>query len=371
MRTKSHTKHTKRLFSPIDNQITRNFQSIQPSKVHCPSKENGRNRHAFVTCAYDHPQTPSHATLPKTFKHVPQTFTTDITHNRALPTQRPTMGGKSISAIRPTQQQHPIMSSHDLLLLSRRIDPQELLTSSPHTSPCKPPLPQQQQQQEEPQSKKRPPKMTKQSDRGDDVVQFVCEPCNKRYKTRNGYSYHIERCKSRRQRLHRQPIEGPPVTIQCVCSESGLEKGTMIECNTCHTWLHLQCVGPIVDESSFACTRCCPQDSNVRLSEMMLCAARDQDFNFMQLLGQKEDVLSNTQWEDEFTQQPTSTASFLQESCCWTTPMADPPSLLFSDNLSLLDDFPSSELLSPSLPQSDWLHFANFEVDFQREDEPP
>lgn len=295
-----------------------------------------------MTSSYDQPQVPISTTLPKTFKHIPQTFTTNGTHDRALPTtQRPTMGGKTISAIRPTHHV-PIMSSQDLLLLSRRIDPQALLTSSPHASPSKPPLPSLSLHHKHPKSKKRQPSTTvvvvpsdttkKMNNNKDDVVQFVCEPCNKRYKTRNGYSYHVERCKSRRS------IRQCEVKIQCICKDSELEKGTMIECNGCHRWLHTQCVGPILDESSYLCTKCCysDQDKVIEAHDWMFMTEQD------------------TQWEDEFI-------TNVQD---W----ADPPSLLFSDNVSLLDDFSSDIISSPLLPPSDWLHFANFEVDFQPED---
>lgn len=289
--------------------MTSSYKSIQPDRK-AVLKEN-RNSHVNVTSAYDHPKA--------TYKHIPQTFTTNIDHERALPTQRPTMGGKTISAIRrPTDIP---LSNKDLLLLSRRIDPQEPL-SSPHASPSKPPLPKKRQRSGS-CAVLLPAKKIKE----DDVVQFVCEPCNKKYKTRNGYTYHVERCKAR--------LNSKKVVIHCICQEEDM--GTMIECIQCNTWLHIKCVGKIVDEASYQCPRCIKD-----------CISSCQDV----LVDGNEDWSSNTQWEDEFTKHtgwPANTTS-------------DPPSLMFSDNL--LDDFSSELVLSPTLAQSDWLHFANFELDF-------
>lgn len=332
--------------------MTRSFKSIQPDRKNV-LKEN-RNSHAFVTSAYDQSNFHSAHQPKATYKHIPQTFTTNVNHERALPTQRPTMGGKTISAIRQASKAVQ-MSCKELKLLSRRIDPHEPL-SSPHASPSKPPLPIISKKRQRP-SQVQPSQPSKITKIDDDVVQFVCEPCNKKYKTRNGYSYHTERCKSR-------PIEPKKAAvIQCICQESTSDNGTMVECINCNTWLHIKCVGIITNESSYYCPRCNTQDGTITLSE--LCQAESNDFNFISLFPDEsineESVLSNTQWEDEFTK----TVIFND----WTPTEPPPPSLLFSDNSSLLDDF-SSDLLSPTLlPQSDWLHFANFEVDFQPQEE--
>lgn len=357
------------------------------------------------------------------YKHIAQTFTTDIDHDRVLPTtQRPTMGGKTISCInhRSTPSSSTVvtsrMSSEELKLLSRRIDPHEPL-SSPHASPTKPPLPV--------LSKKRrrsitttstststnnniytpPPSKIQKTSSSNNITteqqQFVCEPCNKKYKTRNGYQYHSERCKYLR-------LESTiaNTVIQCICKESTtLENSTLIECTRCHTWLHSKCVnnnskvaGSTLDESRFCCPRCLVDDNNdddgevmegehllqngttIKLSE--LCQAKERGKNLLQSFidtthEEEEEPFKEKPIRNEFnfislfsddtltSYSPVLQSSWEQDAFHERQQDEDEeeeeeeiPSLLFSDNM---DDLPSSDL---SLPQSDWFHFANFEDDY-------
>ncbi|ORY91159.1 hypothetical protein BCR43DRAFT_498602 [Syncephalastrum racemosum] len=77
---------------------------------------------------------------------------------------------------------------------------------------------------------------------------YLCEPCNKRYKNRNGLAYHIKRCKFAEEE-----------TVYCShCSASNDEGGTMVQCDDCLGWLHLSCLGlqeTDLDET-YTCARC-------------------------------------------------------------------------------------------------------------------
>lgn len=441
MRTKPIKSLPKDVFSSIDNQKqpstptgTTTFKTIQSDNKHIPiaavvnNKEN-RNSHAFITSSYDCNTIPlkqqQQQQQPRPFyKHIAQTFTTDIDHDRVLPTtQRPTMGGKTISSIHRSTPSSTLvttrMSSEELKLLSRRIDPHEPL-SSPHASPTKPPLPV--------LSKKRrrsittttttstttnnnnnsnsPPaksQKTSSSSSNNNTEQYVCEPCNKKYKTRNGYQYHSERCKYLR---FESTIAN--TVIQCICEDATLENSTLIECTRCNTWLHSKCVnGSTLDESRFCCPRCLADVAEVDEEDVMegehllqngttiklseLCQAKERGKNLLQSFidtrqEEEEDPFKAKPIRNEFnfislfsddtltSYSPVLQSSWEQDTLHAGQPQREEeeeddddegeiPSLLFSDNM---DDLPSSDL---SLPQSDWFHFANFEDDYLAEEQ--
>ncbi len=175
-----------------------------------------------------------------------------------------------------------------------------------------------------------------------------------------------------------------------------------MDCITFDTWLHSTCIGIVSDESQYCCPKCQqePEEEEeehvlqngrtIKLSE--LCQAKERGKNLLQSFKETEYQVTEKPIRNEFNfisvfsddtvlnQSPVlhSNAYPVEEeeeeeeeeeqdfsSCLtnsdWNT---DPPSLLFSDN-----DLPSSDL---SINQADWLHFANFEVDFhigQDEDE--
>ncbi|KAI7901570.1 uncharacterized protein BX663DRAFT_513321 [Cokeromyces recurvatus] len=349
--------------------------------------------------------------MNKAIKVVRQTFTTNKYNDKTeATTERPTMGGKTISAISapPT---HTHMSSQELKLLSRRIDPHEPL-SSPHASPKKPPLPN--------LSRKRPQNRQDEQARMKRVKtayettlnkRYVCEPCHKVYKTRNGLTYHKEKCK-----YQKYNETASKTIIRCICSYPTENKGTMIECTQCHTWLHSKCSGDVTNEESYCCPRCdtsplldttCTSEINKQIEEVKqqqetddghsLYQERDilqsrneseestiqEQFDFINLFS--DDLLDNS--KDGFmmtldslsaVQEPlldndNNNQSLAEEDPSWVNEFSvdlnsshdDTPSLLFSDNnpssSSFLDDF-SADI--PSSPQADWLHLANFEVDF-------
>ncbi|KAG0774687.1 hypothetical protein G6F57_005866 [Rhizopus arrhizus] len=284
----------------------RNFKTIQSSteeQKHTNKRIQIENyRHVFC----DHSKK---TTLMK--KLVPQTFTTNIQHEKVEQTKRPTMGGKTIGSIHKAEP----MSSQELKLLSRRINPHEPLPS-PHASPRKPPL----------------PNINKKST----LRQFICEPCNKHYKTRNGLAYHHERCKYRKTEVK--------VIIQCTCSNNSTE-GTMIECTQCRTWLHMKCVQETVkqqQEDSFVCPRCLPPPPE------------EDSFDFLRFFSDE----SFNAFIDEGT-------SIDFNSVDWCN---DIPSLL--DNYTTSETFSSNNNI-PSSPilQSDWLHFTHLIDDFSNKND--
>ncbi|PHZ09920.1 uncharacterized protein RHIMIDRAFT_40567 [Rhizopus microsporus ATCC 52813] len=296
----------------------RSYKSIQPS----PSLDYANKRAQKEN--YRHIFHENSTKTPSSMKKlVSQTFTTDEHHERVESTKsRPTMGGKTIGSIAKTTDDEPPLSSQELKLLSRRINPLEPLPS-PHASPRKPPLP----------NIKRQHARTR---------QYSCEPCNKHYKTRNGLVYHLERCKHRKLEVK--------VIIQCVCSHNVTE-GTMIECTQCHTWLHIKCVQP-TEETTFVCPRCLPAEDNK--------TEEDDSFDFSNLFSEDSfnafmDEQTAGLWGSDFN------------STDWYNSTTDIPSLLLSDN-GLMDGYPTSELLSssnvPSSPlESDWLNFTNLDDD--------
>lgn len=468
------------VFSSIDNRVTagtfaKTFKSIQPDKKSLINSKENRNSHAFITSPYDHQvstrlyhHSPPRSTTTNSNRYISQTFTTN--HEKVV--NRPTMGGKTISAIHHlpanTVIRSPnLMSSQELKLLSRRINPHEPL-ASPHASPTKPPLPniclqsrkraRQQQLQRAANHKLQKVQHTKEmealvvaptqpvvvkEEKEEAVLRtttttthpFMCEPCNKKYKTRNGLNYHLERCKfllSQAAAAAAAAATATPsivsnVIIKCICSHPTDDTNTMIECIECQTWLHLKCAAAHDDgytnESTYCCPRCLPaevttsevkqeevskedeeeetkeeddddeeEDNHllqngitVKLSE--LCQAKERGKNLLESFKQVEQqeeierplrnefnfisLFSDEAVFDEVTTATaavtaaTTTTTTTTEEEAWDTTAnwnSSVPSLLFDEQepSSFMDDS-TSLLLSP---QADWLHFANFEVDF-------
>jgi hypothetical protein len=316
------------------------------SFIHHPEKENS-------TC---HVRLDRHHQQQKTYTVIPQTFTT--TKIKAEPTQqRSKIGGKTIAAIHhlpanTVLTQPARMSSEELKLLSRRIDPHEPL-SSPHASPTKPPLP----------NLKRSRKLFLEDSDDDEntspikksLQQYKCQPCNKVYKSKNGYSYHQDKC------AHRHPKRIREAIINCICLLDQDDTETMIECVQCHTWLHLKCAGSVTREESYCCPRCLPPKKSETIAAVPPAVADDED-------DEEENYNFTSLFSDDLTldQLPPSTIiasdDFNNE---WCNQQDDElPSLFFSSdnwpsNSSLIDDLPPS-----SPPSMDWFHFANFEQDF-------
>ncbi|KAI8647814.1 hypothetical protein BD408DRAFT_407847 [Parasitella parasitica] len=250
------------VLSPLSNHQLKKLQYIQPMKPKEASKENW-NSHVFVSSPYDQPTVQHPYTKTKRpIKLIPQTFTTNARNEKIeKTTQRPTMGGKTIGAIQhlPANtaiNHHNRMSSEELRLLSRRIDPHEPL-ASPHASPRKPPLPNIRRNSKKRTLQERIADTNTEADDEENepptkkIRQFTCEPCKKVYKTRNGFIYHKQKCK----KIIR--FESSAI-IECVCENSADDTGTMVECTKCNKWLHLRCSGGVTKEDTYCCPRCNP-----------------------------------------------------------------------------------------------------------------
>lgn len=108
---------------------------------------------------------------------------------------------------------------------------------------------------------------------------YLCIPCEKKYKNRNGLAYHLERCKytlkqggesngngssnnSGKEEAEEQSSsssQNGDNVIHCVCSQNTDEHGTMVQCDKCRIWLHSECVGLTeenADDVVFHCQTC-------------------------------------------------------------------------------------------------------------------
>lgn len=341
---------------PLDNSNGQiDLEGKQPKKfktfVHHPEKENCRIR---VVSPHQN----------KTYTVIPQTFTTNKEKVESTK-QRPRMGGKTIAAIHHlpagTVMTKPArMSSQELKLLSRRIDPHEPL-SSPHASPTKPPLPNLKRLRAQLLEKK---EHVDASDDNDNLPikrtqqqQYKCQPCNKIYKTKNGYSYHQVKCQ------HRHPKRIFETVINCVCQfDKQDDSETMIECVQCHTWLHLKCAGSVTKEESYCCPRCLPPKKGETASINAMVQIKQESPEKDPYDDDDNQTFTSLFAEDLMLPPSTIVADDMFNTNDWSN-SDDLPSLLFSsDNLpsnsSFVDEFPSSP------PSMDWFHFANFEQDF-------
>ncbi|KAI9247390.1 hypothetical protein EDC94DRAFT_664603 [Helicostylum pulchrum] len=87
---------------------------------------------------------------------------------------------------------------------------------------------------------------------------YVCEPCHKKYKNRNGLSYHLQRCKYRTKEEKEGSGLQEESVINCICTQNTDEHGTMVQCDKCQIWLHSECVGLTEDalDDAFHCASC-------------------------------------------------------------------------------------------------------------------
>ncbi|KAI9475588.1 MAG: hypothetical protein EXX96DRAFT_620082 [Benjaminiella poitrasii] len=126
---------------------------------------------------------------------------------------------------------------------------------------------------------------------------YVCEPCNKKYKNRNGLAYHLERCKHAIKPSTEDGISnsnsdegggregggsiedyGRSITsikeketnnTDLICTENKDEKKPTIQCEQCKTWFYTDCVGistPKDNDTPFNCLKCI-NDTEPVLSE--------------------------------------------------------------------------------------------------------
>lgn len=187
----------------------------------------------------------------------------------------------------------------------------------------------------------------------DEQVLLICEPCKKKYKTKNGLAYHLERCKYK--------FTESNDIVNCICQDAtDGNKGSMIECVACSTWLHRKCVGSVTGEKNYHCIRCATKatinGNLVKFSEIFPKVIEEStECPYISLYFERRPI--NTPWKNSIIRSCTVDAF----NDLWANTPCD-PSLFPSLNLS---PSPSPELSSSNLlPQSDWFHFANFEVDY-------
>jgi hypothetical protein len=94
---------------------------------------------------------------------------------------------------------------------------------------------------------------------------YVCEPCGKKYKNRNGLTYHLERCKNKVKK------EEPTKLLNCICAQpsNDHDNTSLIQCEKCRSLLHTECMGLTSDVSThngFVCPHC-KDDSNQQQQE--------------------------------------------------------------------------------------------------------
>ncbi|KAI7858454.1 hypothetical protein BDC45DRAFT_308728 [Circinella umbellata] len=179
---------------------------------------------------------------------------------------------------------------------------------------------------------------------------FICKDCNKKYKNRNGLVYHRDRCKQRK------PIK----PINCACGEKH-PSDNLVQCETCHLYSHLECIGldenELNNEGAFHCPTC------VLLPTQTTDKPYTDLSNTTMMQGQQQI------WED-FSMSPSSNTTYTS-----STPISDhvmTPSLYYSNSdLGLMTPSTTSNTSvintpSPSSQQSDsqWFDFANFDTDF-------
>jgi hypothetical protein len=404
------------------NKSLKPLQSIENTTASKQTKQ-----HSFIPSRYKaHPHQQKKSNDDKKQNQGPGTLSViqhsfnsvNSPHRIELTKQRPTMGGKTIGAIRSDCADKKRLSSQELKLLSRRIDPNEPL-SSPHASPSKPPLPN--------LSRKRPrsPNLTTNNNINNNINtnqrQFICKPCNKKYKNRNGLAYHQERCKYRKDQQQRQDESQETKhdnnnndNIQCICLFPTAVTKPLVECQKCNTFLHQNCLGCEVQLQldDYCCPRCTDKEAHVldngtcvNLSD--LAEAKERGKNLLRNLKEAKessvqaDNNTNFDFARLFADESNTEDNAELQECdpiIWDPPadlsgtwyFPDAPSLIFSsdacpssalDDDSILpsdatfdlpsdfttfnNDLPSDLVDFPSSPlQPDWLDFANFEDDF-------
>ncbi|KAI8065373.1 uncharacterized protein B0P05DRAFT_554091 [Gilbertella persicaria] len=120
---------------------------------------------------------------------------------------------------------------------------------------------------------------------------YVCEPCNKRYKNRNGLAYHMERCKNTPKNTTEKEesnnsssssssssSQSDSHRIQCNCGQNTDDTMNMIQCEKCRLWLHSECVGlSEEEEDAFYCSKCKEQsEANQVGKDLLQCLLEAQ-----------------------------------------------------------------------------------------------
>jgi len=100
----------------------------------------------------------------------------------------------------------------------------------------------------------------------DITTQYSCATCHKCYKNNRGLAYHLERCRgtdgqTTREEEEEEEEEDPNAIIRCICARPSDANGSMVQCDRCEIWLHLDCIGQSEDalDEQYFCPRCAGQ----------------------------------------------------------------------------------------------------------------
>ncbi|CAO3611064.1 unnamed protein product [Mucor hiemalis] len=126
---------------------------------------------------------------------------------------------------------------------------------------------------------------------------YLCIPCEKKYKNRNGLAYHLERCKYTAKQEEEQTSQNGDNVINCVCSQNTDEHGTMVQCDKCRVWLHSECVGLTDDNSDevYHCNTCKESNNNYTTKSGTSTSPNDllqSLLDAQQSQSDREDILS-------------------------------------------------------------------------------
>lgn len=133
---------------------------------------------------------------------------------------------------------------------------------------------------------------------------YVCEPCHKKYKNRNGLAYHLQRCKNS-SKDGEDKANGDESVINCICSQNTDEHGTMVQCDKCRIWLHSECVGLTEEalDDSFHCANCKEQIGKDLLQTLIDTQISDREEQSIssqdQISHHLQELFSQTPKEDE------------------------------------------------------------------------
>ncbi|KAI9271528.1 hypothetical protein BDA99DRAFT_500311 [Phascolomyces articulosus] len=184
---------------------------------------------------------------------------------------------------------------------------------------------------------------------------FICKDCKKKYKNRNGLVYHRDRCKQRK------PIK----PINCACGEKHAHD-PLVQCETCHLYSHLECIGldenELNNEGAFHCPTCILVPTDKPYTDLSSTTV---------MQGQSHQI-----WED-FSMSPSSSMSNNTWTSSTTPSLTSSSSSLGYHDVGLMTPSSNHTMMmmntpSPSISsqQSDsqWFEFANFDTDFTFQD---
>ncbi|KAG2176229.1 hypothetical protein INT43_005463 [Umbelopsis isabellina] len=103
-------------------------------------------------------------------------------------------------------------------------------------------------------------RLSEQDHQVDITTQYTCATCHKCYKNSRGLAYHLERCRGANGQPNYEEDEedDPNAIIRCICARPTDSTGSMVQCDRCEIWLHMDCIGQSEDalDDQYFCPRC-------------------------------------------------------------------------------------------------------------------